>query len=137
MLASNVKVLAKCLLERGCVLGKNVSVGPEVHLTNQLIGSPGEGENAPVTLLGNNGSGSLYKPSPEYLLHRRWHGGDFVPPGELTSDDDSDDATEDLDYADDDDPVKTFYSEVIDNFKRGTSENIKCENLILEVNSMK
>ena len=137
MLASNVKVHSKCILEKGCVLGKNVSVGPEVHLENQLISSPIEGKTLPVSFLGKKGSGSAYTPSPNYLLHRRWHGGDFVPPNELTSDSDSDDATEGLEYEDDDNQVKTFYSEVLDNFKRGMTENVTCENLILEVNSMK
>lgn len=137
ILASNVTVNSKCVLEKGCVLGKNVSVGPEVHLTNQLISSPGEGKALPCDFLGRKGSGSLFTPSNEYLLHRNWHGGDFLPLIESTTDSESDDAIEDFEYGDDDNQLKTFYSEILDNFKRGTVENVTCENLILEVNSMK
>ena len=137
MIASNSKVFSATTLKAGCVLGKGVSVGPAVSLINQLIAPSGEGDPAPVSLLGSKSCASLFSPSSDFLVHRRWHAADFIPPGDLSTDSDSDDATEDLDYADDDNQVKSFFSEVIDNFKRGMLENVTNDNLILEINSMK
>lgn len=137
MLASNVKVLSATTLKAGCVLAKGVTVGPDVCLINQLIAPPGEGEPASRSQLGCKSSASLFSPSPDFLLHRRWHAAHFIPPGDLSADSDSDDETEDLEYADDDNQVKNFFNEVIDNFKRAIQENVTNDNLILEINSMK
>ena len=56
---------------------------------------------------------------------------------EEVSDDESNSEASDFEAPNEDEDVKVFFNELIDNFKRGVTETISCDNLVLEVNSVK
>jgi translation initiation factor eIF-2B subunit epsilon len=141
-------VLSHCILDegvimrsgsvakRGCVFGKGVIVGWGSVISGLHARKP-INQEANDPLFGKSSSVFVCKKVVHVDESDQW-GQDGRPDlveeseGSPTESD-----AEDNDYGDEEDYVKSFYSEVMDNFKRGITENVSCDNLILEVNSMK
>jgi translation initiation factor eIF-2B subunit epsilon len=133
ILSVGVCLKERTILSKGCVLCDGVTIGPDVRMENIYIRLPRAGENVST----NMGSSSNCVKHESVGKFRRWGASDYVVP---VTESDAGSATEsdaDMDYGDDGGHVQTFFSEVLDNFKRGIVENISTDNLILEVNSMK
>ena len=134
ILADGVCLKKDTILSKGCVLCDGVTTGPDVALENICIRLPRQGEKAAADT-GSSGNGVVH----EWTVKcRRWGVRDYVndetesDAGSVTESD-----ADNMDYGDEGDNVQSFYTEVLDNFKRGIMENISSDNLILEVNSMK
>lgn len=134
ILADGVSLKRNTVLSKGCVLCDGVTIGPDVELENICIRLPRQREGA-ATNVGSAGNGVVHEWGGKF---RRWGVRDYVndesesDAGSLTESD-----ADNMDYGDEGDYVQSFYTEVLDNFKRGIAENISSDNLILEVNSMK
>lgn len=132
-----VVVKGGVVAKRGCIFGKNVVVGSGSVLSGLHLRAPKMKETSEV-LLGKEGSGVICKKITHIDETDIW--GTEVKKSEQVEESEgspTESEGEDHDYCDEEDYVKTFYSEIMDNFKRGVTENISCDNLILEVNSMK
>nr|XP_037278889.1 translation initiation factor eIF-2B subunit epsilon-like [Rhipicephalus microplus] len=152
LLASGVVLKRNVTVTPGCVLSFGVVVGPEIKLkegtllqptpdTDGFEDEPAQVEECDPSLVGKEGLGFLCRPEDEdddedddeALPEDVWG---KSPPS--LEDEDSGPEEDDLSSDGTASPVddtKLFYSEVVESLQRGVEENVKCDNLILEINS--
>uniref|UniRef100_A0A1E1XG97 Translation initiation factor eIF2B subunit epsilon n=1 Tax=Amblyomma aureolatum TaxID=187763 RepID=A0A1E1XG97_9ACAR len=152
LLASGVLVKRNVTISPGCVLSFGVVVGPDIHLkkgtllqpkpdTDGFEDEPADVEECDTSLVGKEGRGFECRPDrdeededdEEAVIEDIWG----KPPPSLK---DEDSAPEEDDLSSDGtvspvDDTKLFYNEVVESLQRGVEENVKCDNLILEINS--
>ncbi|KAL1422498.1 hypothetical protein MTO96_022092 [Rhipicephalus appendiculatus] len=152
LLASRVRVKRNVTVTPGCVLSFDVKVGPDIKLKEGTLlqskpdiddfeDEPGHVEECDPSLVGKEGHGFLCRPEDEdddedddaALPEDVWG----RPPPSL---EDEDSGPEEDDLSSDGtaspvDDTKLFYNEVVESLQRGVEENVKCDNLILEINS--
>uniref|UniRef100_A0A023GD56 Translation initiation factor eIF2B subunit epsilon n=1 Tax=Amblyomma triste TaxID=251400 RepID=A0A023GD56_AMBTT len=152
LLATGVLVKRNVTISPGCVLSFGVVVGPDIHLkkgtllqstpdTDGFEDEPANVEECDPALVGKEGRGFLCRldqdeedeDNEEVMIEDVW--GQPPPPSE-----DEDSAPEEEDISTDGttspvDDTKLFYNEVVESLQRGVEENVKCDNLILEINS--
>ncbi|XP_077989195.1 translation initiation factor eIF2B subunit epsilon-like [Glandiceps talaboti] len=166
IIKSNVIVQPNCIISYDVVVGPDITLSPSTMLTNQIQktsskidefaeddGKDDDTQEMDVPqaydtdTVGKEGKGYIWNPQDdedeeeeEDLIKELWS---------LTLDtknnEDIEDSSSDESLASDlspsssppPDDTKMFYNEVLDSLQRGIEENIKCDNLILEVNSSK
>ncbi|KAK2821973.1 hypothetical protein Q5P01_022038 [Channa striata] len=116
-------------------LSDDAEVGHSKDKTKQKVFNPGE--------VGTDGKGYIWKngsmddTEDEELLHCLW-GLVLNPDPESESEDSEPDGPDDLVIPSPEmDDVKVFQMEVLGTLQRGLEENISCDNLVLEINSLK
>ncbi|XP_077557734.1 translation initiation factor eIF2B subunit epsilon-like [Haemaphysalis longicornis] len=138
LLASGVVVKKNVTVRPHCVLSFGVVVGPDIELkegtllqstpdTDGFEDEPGDVEECDASLVGKEGHGFRIE------VEDAW--GEAPPASE-----DEDSGPEEDDLSSDGtaspvDDTKLFYNEVVESLQRGVEENVKCDNLILEINS--
>lgn len=132
----DVVIKSKSSIKRGCILERGVVVGPSACLFGVCVRSLKPNETGEKGLLGQEARAVVCKRITHIDENDSW-GRKDIKKDMIGESDVSPSESEADDLDDEEDYVRTFYSEVMDNFKRGVSENISCDNLILEVNSMK
>lgn len=133
ILGNGVHLKSGTKIKDGCILSDGVVLGPDVEVSKSCIyWDPRCKKSVDPKLVGKEGKGFLYQ------MKRDGGWGRSKPLLEdfTSENEESESEADDLNLNEEDD-VKIFFHEVLDNFKRGVVENISCENLILEVNSMK
>ncbi|XP_023213859.1 translation initiation factor eIF-2B subunit epsilon-like isoform X2 [Centruroides sculpturatus] len=157
ILADNVLIKQNVKILPGCVLSDKVIVGPDITLpectllqyefleeledfAEDIISETPKDNASNVALIGIEGHGVCYQKTnnnfPESEILDIWG-------QSINSDDEmSSIASSNVDELSDGvspvpDDTNMFYAEVLDSLQRGVEEKIKCENLILEINSSK
>lgn len=133
ILADGVILKANTVLKNGCVVCDDVTIGPDVVLENSCIRLPLPDEKI-SGVTGKSGNGLLHQFETKGLS---WKLQDSIVSEAESEAGSASDSDNDVNGDDESDHVKLFYAEVLDNFKRGLSENVSPDNLILEINSMK
>ncbi|KAH6937485.1 hypothetical protein HPB50_000752 [Hyalomma asiaticum] len=156
LLASGVVIKRSVTVTPGCVLSFGVVVGPDIKLKEGTLLQPtpdSDGfEDEPAheflhctecdpSLVGKEGHGFLCRPEEE---DNDEDDDDALPedvwgrPPPSSENEDSGPEEEELSSDGSASPVddtKLFYNEVVESLQRGVEENVKCDNLILEINS--
>ncbi|CAN7936902.1 unnamed protein product [Ixodes hexagonus] len=151
LLATGVVVKRNVTVSPGCILSYGVTVGPDVMLKENTLlqaepvvddfgDTPEEPEECDKSLVGQEGHGFLCRLDED--LDEDELGPQDIWGRQVVSSEDEDSQQED---SDDDvlsegaspppDDTRLFYNEVVESLQRGVEENIKCDNLILEINS--
>ncbi|XP_052793044.1 translation initiation factor eIF-2B subunit epsilon-like [Mya arenaria] len=150
LVCDNVTLYEGVTLCPGCVLSKDVSVGPKVELQSGTVAVSslqddfGDETDAPDAgtdaAFGSQGHGFVYKDDGEDsdvedITHRMWG----VNVETESSDEEDSVGSDDSDSQPGSLPpdVPVYYTEMLDTIQRSKDENISCENLILEINSLK
>jgi translation initiation factor eIF-2B subunit epsilon len=148
ILADNVVIKKGVTISPGCVLSYNVVVGPNVVLPPRELLTAESQDDEPVDTKVYGASARAFTCSTgaeqtesdeedEGVEQELWR----LAVRSDVSDEDSSDMNESSDEELPDSPipddVNLFYKEVLDSLQRGVEEKIKCENLVLEVNSSK
>uniref|UniRef100_A0A131XGF4 Translation initiation factor eIF2B subunit epsilon n=1 Tax=Hyalomma excavatum TaxID=257692 RepID=A0A131XGF4_9ACAR len=152
LLASGVVIKRNVTVTPGCVLSFGVVVGPDIKLKEGTLlqptpdsdgfeDEPAHVEECDPSLVGKEGHGFLCRPEQE---DNDEDDDDALPedvwgrPPPSSEDEDSGPEEEELSSDGSASPVddtKLFYNEVVESLQRGVEENVKCDNLILEINS--
>ncbi|CAN8033003.1 unnamed protein product [Ixodes persulcatus] len=151
LLATGVVVKRNVTVSPGCILSYGVTVGPDITLKENTLlqaepvvddfGDPVEKpEECNRDLVGREGHGFLCQPDED--ADEEELGPQDVWGQEVVSSEDEDSQQEDSDEdllsegaSPPPDDTRLFYNEVVESLQRGFEENIKCDNLILEINS--
>ncbi|XP_052280601.1 translation initiation factor eIF-2B subunit epsilon-like [Dreissena polymorpha] len=152
LLCNNVTVYSGVKLSPGCVLSSKVCVGPSIELKSGTVvvhsqeDDFGEGtmdatDGGCDAMFGSKGKAFLYKDTSgddsdvEEVTRQVWG---ITIETESSSDEDSECSEGSESPPDSLQPdVPVYYTEMLDTVQRSKDENISCENLILEINSLK
>ncbi|KAH7961319.1 hypothetical protein HPB52_007675 [Rhipicephalus sanguineus] len=148
LLASDVVIKRNVTVTPGCVLSFKVVVGPDIKLKEGTLLQPTPDtdgfEDEPGHVEGNTSSLPIfahpwqccYLDQTESELSHSWclHWAECDPSLDEDSGPEEDDLSSDGTASPVDD-TKLFYNEVVESLQRGVEENVKCDNLILEINS--
>ncbi|KAI1292349.1 Translation initiation factor eIF-2B subunit epsilon [Halotydeus destructor] len=146
IVADRVKVLKNTKIQPGCILGHDVIVGPELDIARctLLQSEPNRaGEHIDKQVVGQKGQGYLFhdeedsSSESDTFAVEIWGQDENEESDHMSSSGDSHGSRGSDDDIEEDDEFKIFYHEILDNFKRGIKEQVKAENLVLEVNSVK
>uniref|UniRef100_A0A669Q144 Translation initiation factor eIF2B subunit epsilon n=1 Tax=Phasianus colchicus TaxID=9054 RepID=A0A669Q144_PHACC len=147
VICDEVEVKEKVKLKPHCVLSSQVVVGPDITLSEGTVISlhpPDEEEEdddqfsddsgvnkeeSKVKLKGTSISGSMLLGRPAMLSEEESESDSDLSMG--SEEPDSRAASPQLD------DIKVFQNEVLGTLQRGEEENISCDNLVLEINSLK
>lgn len=146
IIASDVTIKDEVNLSMGCLISDFVTVGAKIVLQKTSV-TKCEDDLSDAKLVGLDGSGVEYRidDDGDGDMNRSRSGWTWEPdeyqskvdPSDNDDEDESETEESDFEGANDDDEVKTFFEELIDNFERGIRERISSDNLVLEVNSIK
>lgn len=151
ILSDNVLIKKGSNLKNGCILGANCIVGPNIILEPCTLLQDkcefGDGK-IDVKLVGKEGKAYLYEfdededDDDENARERKITWGTKANDRMESDSDDSQSLngeTDDefFDEEEESDEYEKFFKEVLDSLTRGHKDNIKCENLILEINGSK
>ncbi|XP_064481624.1 translation initiation factor eIF2B subunit epsilon-like [Ornithodoros turicata] len=152
LLSNGVVVKQGVTVQRGCILGIGVIVGPSVTLKERTLlqSSPMQNdfeeagdaaEECDKALFGDESIAYKYvadagtDDEAEDQVYDIWGKEDSSSEEEDSQQEGSDDEVEaDCGFPPPDD-IKLFYNEVVESLQRGMEEKVKCDNLILEINS--
>lgn len=148
IVANDVKIKQGVTLTDGCLISESVIIGPEIVLQKASVINC-EDHVSDKNLVGRDGRGIEYRSEHDDNdgnMHRSnlgwiWESDEScrVEVGSLDNDDENESDSEgsDLDGVNEEEDVKIFFKELIENFDRGIREKISSDNLVLEVNSIK
>lgn len=144
IIANNVVIKDGVVLSKGCLISSSVIIGSKVRLENVCI-TKCEKSESQERVVGTDGLGALYNPDIDMDKHRKKdkHLFTWDPDIEMKKDEELSDGGEsdsegsEVEVANEEEDVKVFFKELLENFERGVIEKISCDNLVLEVNSIK
>lgn len=152
LLANGVVIKPGVTVRPGCVLSSGVTVGPDITLKEGTLlqAKPIQDEfeeagdavqQCSKELVGEEGHGYLSATNVESdedeveEVCDVWGREHVSSSEEESQQEESDDENESEGASPPPDDTKLFYSEVVESLQRGMEENVKCDNLILEINS--
>ena len=140
IVSNDVKIKSGVHLRRRCLISAFVVLGSGVSLENVTIVNCNE-DQSDKKLVGAEGRGIIYSPDSEFEEKNKkliaWDP-DEQEDANVSSDEEVEsDSESDHGPGNEEEDVKVFFKELIDNFERGVTEKISCDNLVLEVNSVK
>lgn len=144
IIANDVVIKEGVTLSKGCLIAPFVIIGTKVSLENAHV-VKSKANKSELKVVGSDGQGTLYQPDIDIDNREERDNNLFTwdPDVELKKDEESSDEDgsesegSEFEGANEEEDVKVFFKELIENFERGISEKISCDNLILEVNSIK
>lgn len=140
IIAEGAKINDGVVLRKGCLISSLVIIGSKVSLSQNSIANCND-KQTDRKLIGADGRGILHhrvSDEEKKPFLTCWEPDEeVVGVGDSTDEEDDESDDSDLETANEEDDVKVFFKELIDNFVRGVDEKISCDNLILEVNSIK
>ncbi len=137
VIGENCHIKKKCKLDRGCILGPNVTLKSETNLQSVKVMSKKSEKDGPASgdaWVTYETSDSEGEEISDLVANRDL-------PSDVTFEDTSSDSeselseSESLSPAVELDDVRIFYDEIFDLLCKGFAGKLKCENLILEINS--
>lgn len=144
IIANDVVVKDGVVLSKGCLISPSVTIGSKISLENAFITKCGHSKSD-ERVVGPDGFGVLYHLDADTVSRRRkdkhlftWDPDvEIKKDQELSDEGESDSEGSELEAGNDEEDVKIFFKELVENFERGVIERISCDNLVLEVNSIK